>query len=63
MGPGAVIYVPSFIQIGSGIEKLIGRDTQTAAWSHKPTLLFQNKESKLKIGLVSGIYIAVVILT
>jgi hypothetical protein len=24
MGSGAVIYVPSFIQIGSGIQKLIG---------------------------------------
>jgi hypothetical protein len=29
MGSGAVIYVPSFIQIGSGIQKLIGGDTQT----------------------------------
>jgi Uri superfamily endonuclease len=25
MGSGAVIYVPSFIKIGSGIQKLIGR--------------------------------------
>jgi hypothetical protein len=24
MGSGAVIYIPSFIKIGSGIEKLIG---------------------------------------
>jgi hypothetical protein len=29
MGSGAVIYVPSCIKIGSGIQKLIGRDTQT----------------------------------
>jgi hypothetical protein len=29
MGSGAVIYVPSFIKIGSGIQKLIGGDTQT----------------------------------
>jgi predicted metalloprotease len=28
MGSGAVIYVPSFMKIGSGIQKLIGRDTQ-----------------------------------
>jgi hypothetical protein len=28
MGSGAVIYVPSFIKIGSGIQKLIGADTQ-----------------------------------
>jgi hypothetical protein len=29
MGSGAVIYVPSFIKIGSGIQKVI-RDTHTA---------------------------------
>jgi hypothetical protein len=29
MGLGAMIYVPSFIKIGSGIEKLIRRGTQT----------------------------------
>jgi hypothetical protein len=28
MGSGAVMYVPSFIKIGSGIRKLIG-DTHT----------------------------------
>jgi hypothetical protein len=31
MGPGARIYIPSFIKIGSGTQKFIGgRDTQTA---------------------------------
>jgi hypothetical protein len=30
MGSGAVIYIPSFIKIGSSIQKLIGEDTQTA---------------------------------
>jgi hypothetical protein len=31
MGSGAVIYVPSFVKIGSGIQKEIGRiHTQTA---------------------------------
>jgi hypothetical protein len=25
MGSGAVIYLPSFIKIGSGVQKLIGR--------------------------------------
>jgi hypothetical protein len=25
MGSGAMIYLPSFIEIGSGIQKLIGR--------------------------------------
>jgi hypothetical protein len=33
MGPGAMIYVPSFIKIGSAIQKLIGGDSQT----HKTT--------------------------
>jgi hypothetical protein len=28
MGSGAVIYLPGFIKIGSGVQKLIG-DTQT----------------------------------
>jgi hypothetical protein len=29
MGTGAMIYIPSFIKIGSVIQKLIGGDTQT----------------------------------
>jgi hypothetical protein len=29
MGSGATIYIPSFIKIGSGIQKFIGGDTQT----------------------------------
>jgi hypothetical protein len=39
MGSGAVIYIPSFIKIGSGNQKLMGRrftDTQTAWRSHTP---------------------------
>jgi hypothetical protein len=43
MGSGAVIYVPSFIKIGSGIHNLIGgytdTHTQTARRSNKPTLI------------------------
>jgi hypothetical protein len=44
MGSGAVIYVPSFIKIGSGVQKLIGgytdthTQTRTATSSHMPTL-------------------------
>jgi hypothetical protein len=39
MGSGAMIYIPSLIQIGSGIKKLMGyTDTQTGRRSHKPTL-------------------------
>jgi hypothetical protein len=57
MGSGALIYIPSFINIGSVIQKLImggggnSRDTvtQTAWRSHKPTFIFfQNKENRLK---------------
>jgi hypothetical protein len=28
MGSGAMVYIPSFIKTGSGIQKLIGGDTQ-----------------------------------
>jgi hypothetical protein len=52
MGSGAVIYVPSFIKIGSGIQKLTGgyTDTRTNTHTHthtdsnvisKPTLFFK----------------------
>jgi hypothetical protein len=45
MGSDAEIYIPSFIKIDSGIQKLIRGDTQThgytAEWrSHKPTFIF-----------------------
>jgi hypothetical protein len=42
MGSGAMIYIPSFIKIGSGIEMLIGgfTDTQTVRRSFKLTLSF-----------------------
>jgi hypothetical protein len=40
MGSVAMIYMPSFIKIGWGIQKLIGKDAQThTGWrSYKPTL-------------------------
>jgi hypothetical protein len=41
MGSGVMIYIPSFIEIVSGVQKLmVGgyTDTQTAWRSHKPTL-------------------------
>jgi hypothetical protein len=51
MGSGAMIYIPSFIKIGSAIQKLIGgrgyTETQTAWRSHKCVLFFQNNESRL----------------
>jgi hypothetical protein len=47
---GAMINVPNFIRIGSGIAKFIAGDThayrQTGTRPHKP---FYNKESNLKI--------------
>jgi hypothetical protein len=51
MGSGAIIYVPSFINICSAIQKLNGEDLQP----HRPhgdfislVLFLQNKESRLK---------------
>jgi hypothetical protein len=40
MGSGAMIYIPSFIKIGSGIQKLIVGGINT--------LLFKNSECRLK---------------
>jgi hypothetical protein len=39
MGSGAMTYIPSFIKIDLGIQKLMGGDSQTqTAWRrHKPT--------------------------
>jgi hypothetical protein len=39
-GSGAMMYIPSFIETGSGIQKLLGggRIHRQTAWrSHKPT--------------------------
>jgi hypothetical protein len=49
IGSGAMIYVPSFMKNGSGIEKLIGWDSQTHR-QHGDLIslfFFQNKESRL----------------
>jgi hypothetical protein len=44
----SMIYVPSLIKIVSG--KLIGGNHRyTACWSLKPTFIFFNKESNLKM--------------
>jgi hypothetical protein len=50
MGSCAMIYIPSFIQIGSAMPKSIEgmhRHTQTAWRSHKPTSIFFSKYEKL----------------
>jgi hypothetical protein len=47
MGSGAMIYVPLFTKIGSGIRKLIGEDSQTHRQHGDPislVLFFQNKK-------------------
>jgi hypothetical protein len=58
MGSGAMIYIPSFINIGSGIQKLTGgggfREKQAVWRSHNPTYIFQNKGSRLKTNIHSG---------
>jgi hypothetical protein len=42
MGSGVMMHIPNFIEIGSGILKLIGRytDTQTGWRWHKPNFIF-----------------------
>jgi hypothetical protein len=38
IGSGAMVYIPSFIKISAGIEKLIGQILRQTAWrSHKPS--------------------------
>jgi hypothetical protein len=46
MGSGAMIYIQSFIKIGSGIQRLIG-DRHHGDRISLPSF-FQNKESRLK---------------
>jgi hypothetical protein len=49
MASGAVIYIPSFVKIGSGIQKLIGKiQRHTESMVILCFLLFFNKESRLK---------------
>jgi hypothetical protein len=49
MGPGAMIYIPSFVKIGSAIQKLLGGDTQTQHRDHISIHQFCNtKESRQK---------------
>jgi hypothetical protein len=57
MGSGAMIYIPSSVKIGSGIQKVIGgRYTDTrATWrSPKPIFIFKHQENSLKIRNLSG---------
>jgi hypothetical protein len=52
MGSSAMVYVPSFIKIGSGIQKLMGGGTHRQHGDHISLLLFsQNKKRGLKLSL------------
>jgi hypothetical protein len=46
MGSGGMMYIPSFIKIGSGIQRLMGwAETQVTWLSHKPMfILFKIRE-------------------
>jgi hypothetical protein len=50
-GSSAMVCIPSFMKIGSGIQKLTGgfTDIEIAWRSHMLTFISQNKESRLKI--------------
>jgi hypothetical protein len=37
MGSGAMIYIPSFIKIGLGIQGLIGGDSETPSYTKTQT--------------------------
>jgi hypothetical protein len=48
MGSDAMIYMLSFLKIGSGAQKLVGGNIQRERWSHRPTfnLSIQEKQAK-----------------
>jgi hypothetical protein len=48
MASGGMIYIPSVINVGSGIQMLIGEETQTHRQQSYLTIYFQNKKSGLK---------------
>jgi hypothetical protein len=53
MGSGAVIYVPSFIKTGSGVQRLIwgihrNVHARTVTWCHKLTLFFKIRKVSKK---------------
>jgi hypothetical protein len=48
MGSGAMIYIPSFIKIGSGIQKLMGRVHRHTDSMVSLNLFFQSKKGRLK---------------
>jgi autotransporter-associated beta strand protein len=49
IGSDTMIYIPSFIKTGAGIQKLNGADTHTGNALLSLLLFFQNKESGIII--------------
>jgi hypothetical protein len=47
IGSGAMMYVPSFVKTGSGIQKLFGQDTHTEDGDH--ISLIRKVGQKLKV--------------
>jgi hypothetical protein len=47
IGSGAMICIPSFVKIGSDIQKLVGGFTDTAWRWHKPAVGKQTNDNKL----------------
>jgi hypothetical protein len=59
LGRGAMMYVPSFIMICLGIQKLLVRvhiHSHRAWQSYKPIFIFQIKKKKAKNGTNAGIH-------
>jgi hypothetical protein len=52
MGSGAMMYVPSLMQIGSAIHTLIGRIHRHAVTQNG---CFENKEIRLETGFMSSL--------
>jgi hypothetical protein len=50
IGLGTMIYIPSFIKIGSAIQKLIGGDTQTHR-QHEDVYAYLSYFEEMKEGL------------
>jgi hypothetical protein len=49
MGSGAMICIPSFVKIGSGVRNLMGGMHRQQGDLISLLLFFQNKESRLKM--------------
>jgi hypothetical protein len=55
IGSGAMVYIQSFIMMGSDIQNLIGVIHRQHEYRIRPLLFFKRKEIVLKIHLILGI--------